>query len=49
MKVGGGWHGAQPWGLVGVDYHAESAHSFERQRAGASRAGSPRGHRYAFQ
>ena len=29
MKVGGGWHGAQPWGLVGVDYHAESAHSFE--------------------
>ena len=30
MKVGGGWHGAQPWGLVGVDYHAESAHSFEQ-------------------
>jgi glutamate-1-semialdehyde 2,1-aminomutase len=24
MKVGGGWHGAQPWGLVGVDYHAGS-------------------------
>jgi glutamate-1-semialdehyde 2,1-aminomutase len=27
LKVGGGWHGAQPWGLVGVDYnfhHAES-------------------------
>jgi glutamate-1-semialdehyde 2,1-aminomutase len=21
MKVGGGWHGAQPWGLKGVDYH----------------------------
>jgi glutamate-1-semialdehyde 2,1-aminomutase len=21
MKIGGGWHGAQPWGLVGVDYH----------------------------
>ncbi len=21
MKVGGGWHGAQPWGLVGVDFH----------------------------
>jgi len=30
MKVGGGWHGAQPWGLVGVDYHAESAHSFDQ-------------------
>ena len=30
MKVGGGWHGAQPWGLVGVDYHAENAHSFEQ-------------------
>jgi glutamate-1-semialdehyde 2,1-aminomutase len=29
MKVGGGWHGAQPWGLIGVDYHAESAHSFD--------------------
>ena len=23
MKVGGGWHGAQPWGLVGVDYHVD--------------------------
>lgn len=21
MKVGGGWHGAQPWGLKGVEYH----------------------------
>ncbi len=21
MKVGGGWHGAQPWGLKGTDYH----------------------------
>jgi glutamate-1-semialdehyde 2,1-aminomutase len=21
MKVGGGWHGGQPWGLVGVEYH----------------------------
>ena len=30
MKVGGGWHGAQPWGLVGVDYHAENRHSFEQ-------------------
>jgi glutamate-1-semialdehyde 2,1-aminomutase len=33
MKVGGGWHGAQPWGLVGVDFHAESAHSFEQQES----------------
>ena len=24
MKVGGGWHGAQPWGLVGVDFHGET-------------------------
>ncbi len=30
MKIGGGWHGAQPWGLVGVDYHAEGAHNFEQ-------------------
>jgi glutamate-1-semialdehyde 2,1-aminomutase len=30
MKVGGGWHGAQPWGLVGVDFHAENAHNFEQ-------------------
>ncbi|MFQ5418970.1 MAG: aspartate aminotransferase family protein [Anaerolineae bacterium] len=22
LKVGGGWHGAQPWGLKGVNYHA---------------------------
>ena len=29
MKVGGGWHGAQPWGLVGVDYHEEGEHHFE--------------------
>jgi glutamate-1-semialdehyde 2,1-aminomutase len=29
LKVGGGWHGAQPWGLVGVDYHAENSHNFE--------------------
>jgi glutamate-1-semialdehyde 2,1-aminomutase len=30
MKVGGGWHGAQPWGLVGVDFHAENSHGFEQ-------------------
>jgi glutamate-1-semialdehyde 2,1-aminomutase len=28
MKVGGGWHGAQPWGLVGVDFHSEDARTF---------------------
>jgi glutamate-1-semialdehyde 2,1-aminomutase len=31
MKVGGGWHGAQPWGLVGVDLkegdHASYQHA----------------------
>ena len=30
MKVGGGWHGAQPWGLVGVDFHAENHGNFTR-------------------
>ncbi len=29
MKVGGGWHGAQPWGLVGVDFHAGNGGSFQ--------------------
>ena len=24
MKVGGGWHGAQPWALKGVDFHDEN-------------------------
>ena len=28
MKVGGGWHGAQPWGLVGVDLNVENHGSF---------------------
>ena len=28
MKVGGGWHGAQPWGLVGVDVHNEDTRIF---------------------
>jgi len=30
LKVGGGWHGAQPWGLVGVEYHVEKSHNFEQ-------------------
>ncbi len=29
LKIGGGWHGAQPWGLVGVDYHEEEPRSFQ--------------------
>ncbi len=29
MKAGGGWHGAQPWGLVGVDYHDDNGMSFK--------------------
>ena len=28
LKVGGGWHGAQPWGLVGVDFHTENGNNF---------------------
>jgi len=29
LKIGGGWHGAQPWGLVGVDYHTGNGSSFQ--------------------
>jgi glutamate-1-semialdehyde 2,1-aminomutase len=29
MKVGGGWHGAQPWGLKGVGFHANKQNSFQ--------------------
>jgi glutamate-1-semialdehyde 2,1-aminomutase len=39
MKVGGGWHGAQPWGLVGVDFHEEARH------AGRGRSGEEQGFR----
>jgi glutamate-1-semialdehyde 2,1-aminomutase len=28
VKIGGGWHGAQPWGLKGVDYNQPS-HNFQ--------------------
>ena len=28
MKVGGGWHGAQPWSLKGVSYHARDDFAF---------------------
>jgi glutamate-1-semialdehyde 2,1-aminomutase len=30
MKVGGGWHGAQPWALKGVGYHAGNGDGFQR-------------------
>ena len=29
MKVGGGWHGAQPWALKGVGYHAGEDNGFQ--------------------
>ena len=30
MKVGGGWHGAQPWGLKGISFYADNGHGFDR-------------------
>ncbi len=30
MKVGGGWHGAQPWGLKGTSFHANGGNGFRR-------------------
>jgi len=29
MKVGGGWHGAQPWGLKGVGFQARNGSGFQ--------------------
>ncbi len=29
MKVGGGWHGAQPWGLKGVGFQAEQGNGYQ--------------------
>lgn len=29
MKVGGGWHGAQPWGLKGVGFDAQAGVGFQ--------------------
>jgi glutamate-1-semialdehyde 2,1-aminomutase len=29
MKVGGGWHGAQPWALKGIDFHARDSNGFQ--------------------
>ena len=30
MKVGGGWHGAQPWALKGIGYSAENGAGFQK-------------------
>lgn len=30
MKVGGGWHGAQPWALKGIDFHADNGSGFQK-------------------
>jgi glutamate-1-semialdehyde 2,1-aminomutase len=30
MKVGGGWHGAQPWGLKGVRFSAKNGKGFQK-------------------
>jgi glutamate-1-semialdehyde 2,1-aminomutase len=30
MKVGGGWHGAQPWALKGVSFHEQNDNGFQR-------------------
>jgi glutamate-1-semialdehyde 2,1-aminomutase len=37
MKVGGGWHGAQPWALKGIEYHPPPGKGFQ----GAESAGVP--------
>ena len=36
MKVGGGWHGAHPWGLKGVGYHAAAKGYQHVETAGLS-------------
>jgi glutamate-1-semialdehyde 2,1-aminomutase len=30
MKVGGGWHGAQPWALKGISFHANADNGLEQ-------------------
>jgi glutamate-1-semialdehyde 2,1-aminomutase len=30
MKVGGGWHGAQPWALKGIGYDADDGDGFQK-------------------
>jgi glutamate-1-semialdehyde 2,1-aminomutase len=31
LKIGGGWHGAQPWGLVGVGYGARGYRDYDSE------------------
>jgi glutamate-1-semialdehyde 2,1-aminomutase len=30
MKVGGGWHGAQPWALKGIAFHGQNGKGYQR-------------------
>lgn len=30
LKIGGGWHGGQPWGLKGVSFHEDNGRGFLR-------------------
>jgi glutamate-1-semialdehyde 2,1-aminomutase len=30
MKVGGGWHGAQPWALKGIGFHGDDGDGFQK-------------------
>ena len=39
LKVGGGWHGSQPWGLVGVDYGPQAFHAAESEGLPRNTAG----------
>jgi glutamate-1-semialdehyde 2,1-aminomutase len=34
MKVGGGWHGAQPWALKGINFDAGNGSGFQRVESG---------------
>lgn len=34
LKVGGGWHGAQPWGLTGVNFSEKSANPWQLESQG---------------
>ena len=31
LKIGGGWHGAQPWGLVGVGYGEQGYRGYDSE------------------
>ncbi|MBM4466872.1 MAG: aminotransferase class III-fold pyridoxal phosphate-dependent enzyme [Chloroflexi bacterium] len=34
MKVGGGWHGAQPWGVIGVHFYASGGEPWQVESQG---------------